>query len=255
MSLDYTTYVQAIQNLAVAPQSGNDANFQAIIPRAIEYAELRIYRDFDFLCTLASQVATLTGSSRNVALPSNVIVCQSANVITPVSATIPDNGTRNPLRRVGLDYVNAVWPSSTPPTTPSIPAVYAEIGTPTIGSVITAGSLNIVVGPAPDAAYTLEVIGTVRPSALSPSNPTTFISVNMPDLLVAASMIFISGYQRDFGAQTSDPQAAMSWSMQYDALKAGVLLEELRKKAASVEWSPYFPTPGANQARDRVTPQ
>ena len=51
MSLDYTTYVQAIQNLAVAPQSGNDANFQAIIPRTIEYAELRIYRDFDFLCT------------------------------------------------------------------------------------------------------------------------------------------------------------------------------------------------------------
>ena len=254
MSYDYTTYISTMQNLAVAPQSGNDANFQAIIPRMIEYSELRIYRDFDFLCTLASQTAILTGSSRNVALPSNIVVCQSANVITPSSATVPDNGTRNPLQRVSIEYLNAVWPSSTPSTTPSIPKFYAEIGNPTIGTTINAGPINIVVGPPPDANYTMEIIGTVRPTPLSPSNPTTFISVNMPDIFVAASMIFCAGYQQNFGAGASDPAAAMSWSTQYDALKSGVAIEEMRKKAASIEWSSYSPTPAANQPRDRATP-
>jgi hypothetical protein len=37
---------------------------------------------------------------------------------------------------------------------------------------------------------------------------TTILSLYVPDLFVAAAMIFMAGYQKDFGSQSDDPQAA-----------------------------------------------
>lgn len=253
MSLTYSTYVQAVQNELNIPTDNADTSFQNIVPRGIEYAELRIYRDMDFLATLGSQTATLTASNRNVALPPSIVVCQDVNVITPVSATIPDNGIRNPLTRVSIEFLNAIYTSSANPT---IPQYYALIGTPTTaGSIISVGTYNIQLGPFPDQAYTAEVIGTVRPSPLSQTNPATFLSTYLPDLFLAASLVFFFGWQRDFGAQSDNPQTAQSWENQYATLKAGVNIEEIRKKAASVSWSPFIPTPQANIPRDHAPSQ
>jgi hypothetical protein len=225
-----------------------DTAFDEILPRMIEYGELRIYLDFDFLSTLASQATTLTANNRNVVLPANVIVCQSLNVITPASQTSPDLGTRNPVNRVGVDFLNALYTSA---AGAAVPEFYAVIGQPTIsGGTITAGAYNILLGPFPDQAYTLETIGTVRPTPLSSANATTFISTYCPHLFVAACMVFGFGYQRDFGGQSDNPQTAQSWENQYQALKTPTLVEELRRKSAEVSWSPYFPTPPANTPRE-----
>lgn len=245
--MDYNGFVDAIQQILNIPD--DDSAFPNILPDMINYGELRIYREFDFLCTLASQTAVLVANNRNVALPSNVIVPQSLNVITPSTAGTPDAGTRNPMERVSVDWINWIYPSSTGAT---VPTKWALIGNPTIGSTIAAGPLNILLGPWPDATYTLEVIGTVRPTPISVANPTTFLSLNMPDLFIAACMIFGAGYQRDYGSQSDDPKLAVSWDAQYQALRAGVDIEELRKKSASVSWTPYIPTPTANSARERA---
>jgi len=63
--------------------------------------------------------------------------------------------------------------------------------------------------------------------------------------------VFGFGWQRDFGAQSDNPQTAQSWENQYQTTKQGVNIEELRKKAASASWSPYIPTPQANTERER----
>ena len=228
----------------------SDNTFLDILPRMIDYGEYRIYVELDFLCTLASQTTTLVASNRNVTLPSNIIVAQSLNVITPSATTIPDNGTRNPLTRVGLDFLNALYPSSSGAT---VPEFYDIIGLPTLGPPITAGAYNVLLGPFPDQAYTLEVIGTVRPSPLSESNSTTFLTTYCPQLFIAACMVFAFGYQRDFGAQASDPQTAQSWENIYQGLKSATLIEELRRKSAEVSWSPYSPTPQGNVARDNAS--
>ncbi len=245
--MNYDELVDAAQRVLNIPVT--DDEFPSMVPRMIEYGELRIYRDpfFDFLATLASQTTTLTASYRTVAVPSNVIVCQSVNIITPQSTTNPNNGTRNPVTRVSVDYLNAIYPSSAGAT---VPQYFAIVGSPTIGSTIGAGALSLLFGPSPDVSYTAEVIGTVRPTPLSAANPETFLSVYTPELFFAACMVFGFGYQRDFGAQSGDPQAAQSWEQQYTTLKAGVHQEELRKKASSVSWSPYVPTPEANTSRE-----
>ena len=80
-------------------------------------------------------------------------------------------------------------------------------------------------------------MGTYRPEPLSPSHPETFLTEYMPDIFLAASMIFITGYQRDFGAQSDNPQQAQSWEAQYNNLVKGAMLESLRQKFAGPAWT------------------
>ena len=52
-----------------------------------------------------------------------------------------------------------------------------------------------------------------------------------------ASMIYVSAYQRNFGRANDDPQMAVSYESQYQALKASALSEENRKKFEAAAWS------------------
>lgn len=86
-----------------------------------------------------------------------------------------------------------------------------------------------LVGPWPDAAYTVEVVGSVRPPQLSASVATSPLSVFFPDLLIAASMVFAAGYQRNFGSAVDDPKMAVTWESHYQALLPAAKGEEARK--------------------------
>jgi hypothetical protein len=246
MAYTYNSYVDAVSRILNIPD--DDTDYRNIIPRMIEYAENRIYRECDFLATLSAQTTSLTAASRITVLPATIIVCQSINVVTPAS-TPPDLGVRNPLNRVSIDFLTATWPSA---AGSGVPKYYAIMGAPTMSPTTTAGPMNIMLGPVPDAAYAAEVIGTVRPAPLSFTNQTTFLSTCVPDLFLAASMIWGFGYQRDFGGQADDPATAQSWEHQYESLRIGIDVEEMRKKSASVSWSPYHPTPTANTQRERA---
>lgn len=238
-ALTYGTYIKTMQDMLVIPADNVDAAFRNIIPSMINYAELRILRELDFLTTVSSTTGLLSANSRNLTMPTATVVCNSINVITPVTAVTADTGTRNPLYRVGLDFLNAVYPNVSGAGVPKFYALLSDTA--------------VVVGPAADAAYTTEFIVTTRPTPLGPPDTSaTFISTYLPDLFVAASMIFGAGYQQNFGSQSDNPQSAMSWEQQYQGLKAGANMEELRKKAQSVSWAPYTPSPEANVSRDRA---
>lgn len=239
MALTYQTYVSTMQSMLVIPQDNIDQNFQAIIPRMIEYAELRIYRDLDFLTTNSASTTPLTANSRKVSIPGSIIILEDINVVTPSSQSNPELGSRVQLQRASVDFINAFWPTA---ATTGVPKYYALLT-----------DTSVLLAPTPGAAYTAEFIGTVRPAALSPNNTTTWISTNAPDLLVAASMIFGAGYQQNFGAQADNPQSAMSWEATYQSLKSGAMLEELRRKAESSGWSPYSPAPIANAPRETAS--
>lgn len=214
-----------------------DTNFLAILPSIITYAEQRIYRELDLLSTIVRQNGTLTANSRNFTLPTGsgrFVTTQGFNVFTPVSTTT----TRNQLVPTTRDYLDATWPSETASTTPSIPANFAMITDQTI-----------IVGPPPDTAYTVEVIGTIRPAPLSATNTNTFLTDYLPDLFLAASMIFASGYQKNFGSQSDDPKMSVSWESQYVSLKESALVEQLRDKWQSVSWSSMSPSPIASPPR------
>jgi len=234
--LNYSDFVATIANETVI--TATDPNFVQILPQAIAYAEDRIYRELDLLSTVVRDSSALTSGNRNYTLPQNngrFVVTNAFNLITPAATTIPDNGTRTQMIPVSRDFLDAVYGSST------------GAGQPTYYAPIT--DQDWIVGPWPDAAYTIEVVGTIQPTPLSASNTTTYLTLYLSDLFVAAAMIFMSGYQQNFGAQADNPQMATSWSSEYDKLFASANVVEQRKKYAAGGWGSLSPTPVATPSR------
>lgn len=237
MSLTYNQYVTDLANLLVVPTS--DPGYITVLPNIIDDAEQRLYRELNLLNTIArDSSATLSTGTRNFNLPSSIgtfVVTESLNVITPAGVTNPELGTRNTLTPISREVLDVLWPSSTGSTVPQYFAM------------ITQGST--IVGPWPDAAYTVEVVGTIRPTPLSSTNQTTLLSWYFPDLWVAASMVFAAGYQKNYGAAVDDPKMGPTWESHLQLLYQSAATEEARKRFAASGWSSKSPEPLATPPR------
>ena len=233
--LNYTQYVTQIATMAVVEPT--DPAFQTILPMMISYSENRMYRDLDFLFTSISNTNyACTVGSRNISVPPGTfVVPEQINIITPAGTTNPDNGTRVPLLPVTKEYLDAVYGNSQSKAQPQYFAVFDDY--------------QFLLGPYPDAAYTVEIVGTIRPDSLSLTNATTFISLYLPDLFIMASMVYISAYQRNFGRANDDPQMAITYESQYQTLLKSALMEENRKKFEAAAWSSQSPSPVATPTR------
>lgn len=237
MALTYSSYVQQIATMAVIPS--NDTNFTIILPSMIDYAELRIQRDLDFLSTQISTTAyPFTANNNTLTLPtSQFIVPQTFEVIN-------SSGASSPLLPVTKEFIQNVYGTGSATGLPQYFAVYG-------GDTSTTGNTSqyMIVGPIPDQAYTTKLTGTVRSASLSATNTTTFISTYLPDMFIMASMIYISAFQRNFGRLNDDPQMAQTYESQYQALKNSALVEENRKKFEASAWTSYSPAPAASPTR------
>ena len=208
----------------------SDVSFNDILPAIITDAEQRIYRELDFLATRTSDsTLSFTGGNRFLTIPSQIIVVQEVNVITP-AATQPDVGTRNPVQPVSLNYLNFTWPTAAVQSTPSIP---------TIGSMQDATTL--IVAPTPDAAYRVEFVGIFRPDPMSSTNTSTYLGTHYPDLFLAACMVFALQFQRD--VRTDQPELIVNWENMYSARKQSVMEEAQRQKWQSTGWSALSAAP------------
>ena len=235
--LSYASYVQQLATLAVVPTT--DTNFQIILPQAISYAELRMQRDLDFLSTQIYDNTSFTTTQNQ-----NILSIPTAAFITLQTIQVTANGVTNPLSPVAKEYIQNVFNSTASAGVPSVFAVYG-------GDSATTGntSQNILFGPYPNAAYPLTFTGTIHASSLSASNSTTFISTYLPDLFIAASMVYVGGYQRNFSTTGADPQMPINWEQQYQTLLKGATVEEYRKKFQSAAWGPQSPSPIATPPR------
>lgn len=223
MSDTYTTWLAKAANLAGTTIT--NSYFLTEAPAAIDYAEQRLYRDLDLISTITRDTSQMCAPGfREIAIPVAFVTVQRANIITPAGAT-PNNGTRNQLDKVSPEFLDFAWPSNGP--TSALPTKFAILSQATM-----------LLGPWPDQGYVVEIIGTQRPAPLSPSNATTFLTTNLADIFLTATMIHIAGYQKNFGAQGDDPRTAVSWEMQYKEELASADAEELRKRYAGTAVGP-----------------
>jgi hypothetical protein len=227
--MQYNQLVTDLNTLLVIPSG--DPSFAAILPALIDDAEQRIYRELDFLYTRTTYDSTpvnFVNGSRVINAPSTAIVIQGLSAITPVGSQAAA-GTRNVLELVSLDFIDSTWPTESVTALPQ----YFAMKTDTI----------VVVAPTPDNNYIAEFTGTFRPPPMSATNQETWLGDHLPDLFLAACMVFGSAYLRDYGAGSSDPQLAMSWEAHYQSHKQSAIEEEQRRKTQGTGWSPYSPTP------------
>ncbi len=252
--LTYSQYVTQIATMAVVAET--DPAFLTILPQMITYAENRMYRDIDFMFTSTSLHGVsfvLTPGNRNLsfnidlsansdAQAGTFVVSEQINLLTdasgnPAATTNPDSCVRVPLLPTTKEFLDAVYGSS----------LTANRGKPMY--FVPFNETLFFVGPVPDQAYPVEVVGTYRPNSLSSTNTTTFISLYLPDIFIMASMIYISAYQRNFGRQSDDPAMAQSYESQYKALLQSAIVEEARKKFDASGWSSQSPATVATPTR------
>ena len=216
---------------SAAPTTSPD--FNNIIPAAITYTEQRIQRELDLLGTVVTDsTGMLTANQKSFTLPtSNSIVFQVVQQVIPVVSGV----RQKPMLPVSRDYLEASWPIETAASTPSVPTMWCPVD-----------QTSILVAPPPDTTYSVLVTGTKRVAPLSATNTSNFLTLVVPDLYTACSCIFLCGYQRDFGAQSSDPQQALSWENIYNGLLKSAVTEEFRKKVQSAGWSTRQPNPVAS---------
>jgi hypothetical protein len=228
----YTSWFNQLFNSVAAYSTGNgqpttDQYWLTEIPGIIDYAEQRLYRELDLLATrITDQSATLTANQRTFSLPTfygNFLVVEEMNVITPYNATF-SSGSRVALVPASKQFIDWSWPSAAVGNT--VPEWYAPLDNATM-----------LLGPAPDQAYPMEVIGTQRPTPLSSANAITILTTMLPDLWMAATMIKASGFMRNFGSQADNPAMSVSWQGQYDLLFKSADAEEARKMYRSMAWT------------------
>lgn len=233
MSYNYSQYVTTLAKTIVVPP--DDPDFLTELPRIIDDAEQRVYRELDLLDTIVrDSTASLTANSRNFTFPQHFVVSESLNVFTPVNTTT----NRIQLIPTTREFLDAVYGNEGSISSPSIPQYYAMITDQTI-----------IVGPPPDVNYTMEVVGTIRPTPLSSTNTTTYLTLYLPDIFFAASCVFGFGYLQNFSSMSDNPQSAVSWESHYQSLLSSANVEEARKKYASAAWSPKQPIPISSPPR------
>lgn len=237
--LTYATFTAQLANFLVIPVA--DVNFVQAMPSIIDDCEQRMYRELDLQNTVFrdSSVALVAGNRNFTEATSGTngpfLVTQELNVITPAGTTNPDNGTRNPLLPSTKEMLDFLYPSA---VGSGVPQYFAPIN-----------QNSFVVGPWPNAAYTVEVVGTQRPAPLSASNTTTLLTAYFPDLFLAAGLAIGAGYLKDFGAAVDDPQSGVSWEKKYSTQLKSAITEEARKRFQAEGWGGFSTGPTATPPR------
>jgi hypothetical protein len=251
-ALTYNLYVTQVATMTVVNVQtvngvvvGVDDAFNNLIPQMLNYAELRIQRDLD----LTQALVTSIPYSLTIGTPSLDIPVDDFVVINTISV---DTGImRMPLMPVTREFLQNVYPMGSTLGTPQFFAI-------TGGDAATSGNTTrgLLFGPPPDIAYSIYIGGTKRMDTLyEKATPalaatgTTYISAQLPDLLLQASMIYISQFQRNFGAASNDPQMGPTYEAQYQNLLRMAMLEEARKRFQAAAWTSQTPAVAASPTR------
>lgn len=238
MALDYNSWVATIANLTANDPTNTE--FLQILPAIIDYAEGRIYRDLDLLSTVVvNNSTTLMANTRDFTLPSPTQ--GTYDIVDQIN--LFENDSRTPLTPVSREVLDMLWPSSSAASITTRPSVFA------MTSSDMSSNLTLSVGPVSGQDVGIEVLGRVKPTPLSASNTTTYLTSQLPDLFIAGSMIFATGWQKNFGGQSDDPRMGASWETQYQALLSDADQNAARQKFAGTSWTSKRPEPAAAPQR------
>ena len=229
---DWVTYcateleVEITDATSSAPST--DPNFNAMIPAVIDYTEGRIQNDLDLINNyVTDNSGVLSPNSRLFTLPTTtynwVVVSQINLIVGGVS--------KGPLLNTTKEFMDFAYPSEAALGSPCYPQKWCPFN-----------NKVIFVGPAPDLAYGIEVVGNADVPKLSSTNTSNWITLNLPELYMNASMVMWCAYQRNWGGQSDDPKMAVSYESQYQTLLKAADGQEVRKSFRSAGFTARQPS-------------
>jgi hypothetical protein len=255
--LTYNGYIETMGSMAVVNivttggiNSFADAPLQAVTSQMLNYAELRIQRDMNLLSSVTTNTYTLTAGTSVFNLPvDDFVTVQTLEVLQTNGAQVV-NAT--PLLPTSAEFIQNCYSGL---VVAQQPQYFAMIGD-NFGDDEDSFT-NILLGPTPNYPYSIRVKGTSRSPSLFSFSDTqvdattmyTYISSYFPDLLVIASMIYVSMYQRNFSSTSDSPDMGATYEKQYQALRLGAIGEEDRRKQMGSAWSAYATPASATPTR------
>jgi hypothetical protein len=175
--MNYTQLSNAIQ----AYTENTEANFIAEIPVFVQQTEQRIYNTVQFPSIRKNVTGTLTTDNKYLACPSDFLAVYSM-------AVIDATGAYEYLLNKDVNFIRQAYPQ---PTDTAIPRYYALFG-PQSGN---AAELSFILGPTPDATYTVELHYFYYPESIVTAN-TTWLGDNFDSVLLYGSLVEAYTYMK-----------------------------------------------------------
>ena len=172
------TYAELLQKVRDYTEVDSAVLTDTIVQGMIRDAELRIFREVDADYTREYATANLNINSPYLDLPSAATTTSTRTSIIVRSMLVFDS-TQTPTTKEYLDKRDTSFIfeyNSTGET--GVPKFYANWKETTI-----------IMAPAPDAQYQVQLSYIYSPEALSATNTTTYLSDNVSDLLFYATMV------------------------------------------------------------------
>ena len=166
------TYDELVQKIRDYTEVDANVLTSTIVNGFIEDAEFRLLRDVDTDSNRKYVTAQLVSGTRFIDTPDNLLIIRSAQIVDSDGVGASNN-------RDFLQYRDTSFMSEfNPAESTGVPKYYSNWDQNTI-----------VVAPTPNATYTIQLNYILKPTGLSSTNTTTYLSQNFPNGLLYACLV------------------------------------------------------------------
>ena len=179
--MNYTALSNAIQ----AYTENTEADFVANIPVFVQQAEQRIYNSVQFPSIRKNMTGVVSTTSTYLSAPDDYLATYSL-------AVIDASGNYEYLLNKDVNFIRQAYPSA---SDVGLPRYYALFGPTVSGSTITT-ELTFILGPKPDANYTVELHYYYYPRSITLTPFTSWLGENFDSVLLYASLVEAYTYMK-----------------------------------------------------------
>lgn len=195
--MNYTELKAAIQ----AYTENTDTSFIAEIPVFVTQAEQRIYNSIQFPSLRKNMTGTVTSTTPYLSAPNDFLSSYSL-------AVIDADGNYEYLLNKDVNFIRQAYPKA---SDTGLPRYYALFGPTVSGSTIST-ELSFMLGPKPDATYTVELHFFYYPESIVTAS-TTWLGDNFDSVLLYGSLVeaytYMKGEQDIMGLYNTKYQEAL----------------------------------------------
>jgi hypothetical protein len=178
--MDYTALSNAVQ----AYTENTEADFVANIPVFVTQAEQRIYNSVQFPSIRKNVTGSTTISNKYLQCPSDFLAVYSM-------AVIDANGDYEYLLNKDVNFIRQAYPNPAPANN-GLPKYYALFGPQSSNAT----ELTFILGPTPDASYSVELHYYFYPPSISVAPFTSWLGDNFDTVLLYASLVEAYTYMK-----------------------------------------------------------
>jgi hypothetical protein len=178
--MNYAALVQAIEDYT----ENYETSFIANIPVFVKQAEQRIYNTIQFPSLRKNMTGVVSTTTPYLSAPSDYLATYSL-------AVVDSNGEYQYLLNKDVNFIRQAYPS---PSDVGLPKYYALFG-PTVSSSTISTELSFMVGPKPDANYTVELHFFYYPESIVTAS-TTWLGDNFDTVLLYGSLVEAYTYMK-----------------------------------------------------------